>query len=325
MLHVSGYKIMPTQTPKIIFLGTPDFAVPFLQALVDNKMKPVLVITQKDEPIGRKQELQLPPVKVLATRLCIEVSQPGNKIELEQIIKKYQPEICVLVAFGQIISPEALAVPKFGFVNIHPSLLPKYRGASPVQSVILNNEKITGVTIMKLDEKMDHGPILAQQELEILPDDNNETLHQKLARMGVKLLLETLPKYLSGELYPLPQDDSKATDTKIIKREDGQINWSKSAAEIERQFRAFYPWPGVFTCWGKKRLKIANLSVLEGDFGAKLVPGEVFLGQKNTLAVKCSQGAIVLGKVQLEGKNEVSGGDFLRGYKNIIGQKLGVS
>src|SRR3989338_4843982 len=327
---------MITKNLKLIFLGTPDFAVPFLQALIDNKMRPVLLVSQPDEPVGRKQELKSPPVKVLAQKFSIPLSQPNTKAGLLKILKENQPDVCVLVAYGKIINEEALKIPKFGFVNVHPSLLPKYRGPSPVQTAILNGDKITGATIMLIDQKIDHGPILSQEKIEILPTDNNQTLHNRIAKISAGLLVESLTKYLKGGLEPKPQDDSKATFTKVIQRSDGQVDWSKSAEQINHQFRAFYPWPGIFSHWGRKRLKIADLSVLEGDFslpaesrrekaGPNLKPGEVFLGQNNSLAVRCGQGAIRLERVQLEGKKEMSGEEFLRGYKNIIGQDLASS
>jgi len=313
---------MSTKDKKLVFLGTPDFAVPFLQALIDNSMKPVLVITQPDEPVGRKQEFKAPPVKVLAEKSGIEVKQPEGKSELSGILKKHQPDVCVLVAYGDIITKEALAIPKFGFVNIHPSLLPVYRGPSPVQAAILNQDRFTGVSIMLLDQKVDHGPILAQEKIEILPTDNNEILHRRLAEAGTKLLVKILPEHLAGKIKPQPQDDSKATFTEIIKRSDGQVNWSKPASEIEAQFRAYFPWPGVFSLWGEKRLKIANLSVLEDQINDDLAAGTVFLTQNKALAVKCGQGAVELKSVQLEGKKEMSGEDFARGYQNIVGVVL---
>ena len=308
--------------PKIIFLGTPHFASPFLQALVKNQMKPVLVITQPDEPVGRKKELTPPPVKVVAEKLGITVSQPKDKREIIEELKKHQPDICVLVAYGQIISPEALLIPKFGFVNVHPSLLPKYRGASPIQTAILNGDNQTGISIIQLTRKVDAGPIVAQEAIDIKPTDTAETLHNSLSQLGAKLLIKILPDYLAGNMRPKPQDESKATYTKLFSRQDGLINWQETASQIEAQFRAFHPWPGVFAYWGQKRLKIVNLSVLEGDFRADLRPGEVFLGQNNTLAIKCGQGAIEIKVIQPEGKKEIPALEFLRGHKEILGVVL---
>jgi len=308
--------------PKIIFLGTPEFALPTLENLIKNDLGPALVITQPDKRIGRKQTLAPPPVKELALANNLPVAQPASKQELKEIFSKHQVDVCVLVAYGMIIPPEILEKPKFGFLNLHPSLLPKYRGSSPIQSAILNGEQETGISIIKLTDQVDAGPIVAQEKIDIKPKDNAEILHDKLAKLGAELLVEILPDYLAGKLELKPQDDSKATYTEMIKREHGQINWQKNALDLERQFRAFYPWPAVFTHLAEKRLKIANLGLLEGDFSPNLAPGQVFLGPNNELAVKCSEGAVVLNSVQPEGKKEMSGQDFLRGQKDLIGKRL---
>ncbi|MFA6215909.1 MAG: methionyl-tRNA formyltransferase, partial [Patescibacteria group bacterium] len=252
--------------PKIIFLGTPEFAVPSLLALIANGFKPVLAITQPDKPAGRKQELTPPPIKQAALQNEILVLQPPAKNDLAEIFLQYRPDLCVLVAYGSIIPKDCLNQPRGGFLNIHPSLLPKYRGSSPIQTAILNGEKETGVSIIQLVSQVDAGPIIAQKTMAIAETDNAETLSKKLAELGAELLIEILANYLAGRILPKPQDESKATFTAMISREDGQINWQKTAAEIQRQFRAFYPWPGVFTQISGQRLKIANLSVLEGNF-----------------------------------------------------------
>jgi len=312
---------MKISEPAIIFLGTSEFAVPFLQVLVGRGFKPVLVVTQPDEPSGRSQKLQSPPVKIQADILKLKVAQPRNSEELKKVFNNNPADICVLVAYGRIIPAEILNKIKLGFINVHPSLLPKYRGSSPVQSAIFNGDKETGITIMLLDPKTDHGPILAEQKVAILPNDNNQTLHQRLADNGTDFLIQTLQKYLSGEITTRPQDHSRAIYTKIIKRADGRLDWSRSADDLERQFRAFYPWPGVFTYWGNKRLKIGKMKVLDGVLSQSLVPGQVFL-VNNTLAIKCGQGAIIFDTIQLEGKNEMTASEFLRGYKNIENETL---
>ena len=314
---------------KIIFLGTPDFALPTLKALIENDLKPVLVITQPDKPVSRKQELTPPPIKELALANNLPVAQPNNKEELLEIFNQYQVDVCVLVAYGMIITEEVLLKPKFGFLNLHPSLLPKYRGPSPIQATLLNGDSETGMSIIELTNKVDAGSIVAQKKLKIESSDNAETLHDKLAQLGAELLVEVLPDYLAGNVKANPQDDMQATYTKKIDREDGEIDWQKKAIEIKRQFQAFYPWPGIFTHLAKKRLKIINLSLLEGDFPAlqqgkdpDLALGEVFLGPDSELAVKCSDGAISLTSIQLEGKKEMSGQEFLRGQKDLIGKIL---
>jgi methionyl-tRNA formyltransferase len=308
--------------PKIIFLGTPEFALPALEALIKNNLAPFLVITQPDKPVGRKQNLAAPPVKEMALANSLKVVQPKNKKELKMIFDKNQADVCVLVAYGLIIPDEIINLPKFGFLNIHPSLLPKYRGSSPVQSALLSGDSITGVSIIRLTNQVDAGPIVAQKKISISDNDNAETLHNKLSVLGAELLIENIHDYINGDLKPTAQDESKATYCQKISRQDGQINWLKSATEIKHQFQAFNPWPGVFTLLGSKRLKITDLSVLEGDFGANLAPGQVFLGPNNTLAVKCGQGALELKIVQLEGKKEMSGAEFLRGQKDLEGKTL---
>jgi len=307
---------------RIIFLGTPEFALPFLQALVKSNYKPVLVVTQPDEPAGRKYELQAPPVKLLALKSGLKVAQPENKKQLAEVLKKEQPDICILVAYGVMVNAEILAIPRLGFINVHPSLLPKYRGTSPIQTAIFNGETKTGVSIMQLDSTMDGGPIFAQEDLSILAGDTNQSLHERLARVGADLLLKILPQIISQKLKAQKQDDSQATFTKIIARSAGQVDWQKSATEIDRKFRAFYPWPGLFTHLDGNRLKIVNLSVLGGNFGPELGTGELFLADPATLAVKCRQGAVALNQVQLEGRKVVSGADFSRGHQSIIGKIL---
>ncbi|MBN1779475.1 MAG: methionyl-tRNA formyltransferase [Candidatus Buchananbacteria bacterium] len=314
---------MPEQNQtKIVFLGTPEFAVPFLQALVANNLKPVLVISQPDRPVGRKQTINLTPVKLEAIKSNIKVEQPTSQTELKKILEETKPDVCILVAYGMIIKDEVLKIPPFGFINIHPSLLPKYRGSAPVQNVILDGQTETGLSIIKLDKKMDHGPIIAQASLPILPTDNNITLHDRLAIFGADLLVDILPKYLDDKIELIVQDDAKATYTKIIDRADGRIDWSKSAKQIEAQFRAFQPWPGVYTNFDTRRLKIADLELLEGQFEGDLKPGTVFLTKNDLPAVSCNPGAVVLKRLQIEGKKEMSAVDFLNGYKNFVGSVL---
>ncbi|OGY53679.1 MAG: methionyl-tRNA formyltransferase [Candidatus Buchananbacteria bacterium RIFCSPLOWO2_02_FULL_46_11b] len=307
------------QKPKIIFWGTPEFAVPALQALIDNDLKPVLVVTQPDKPIGRKQEVIPSPIKKIASENNIPIFQPLHQKDLPEICRKYQPDVCVLAAFGLIIPKNVLNKPACGFLNIHPSLLPKYRGSSPIQTALLNNDKETGVSLIQLTNKVDAGPIIAQKTLAITNLDNAQTLSKRLAELGADLLIEILPDFAAGKIVSRVQDESRATYTKKISREDGRINWQKEAGQIERQFRAFYPWPGIFTLFNGKRLKIANLSVLEDDFGAELAPGAVFLGPEGELAVKAGSGAVILNSVQPEGKKEMPGNDFLRGQKELAG------
>jgi methionyl-tRNA formyltransferase len=313
---------MPHDKLRLIFLGTPEFAVPALRALIDNNFKPFLVVTQPDKPVGRRQTLTPPPVKILAQKFCIPVEQPKDKDELKKIFNDCQVDICVLTAFGMIIADEILVQPKLGFLNIHPSLLPKYRGTSPIQQAILDGEQKTGVSIIKLVKEVDAGPIIGQAEVEIVRNDNAITLSEKLAQAGADLLLKSLPDYLAGKIEPVDQNNQLASLTKMIERHDGRIDWQKSAVQIDRQFRAFYPWPGTFTYLAGKRLKIVNLSVLEGDLGGNLKISQVFLAQNGELSVRCGQGAISLLSLQLEGKREMTASEFLRGHKYLPGKVL---
>lgn len=307
---------------KIVFLGTPEFAVPVLKKLIASNLKPFLVITQPDKPAGRKQELSSPPVKSLAIDADIEVVQPTTKEDLIKILKELDIDVCILVAYGMIIPEPALTLPKMGFVNLHPSKLPKYRGPSPIQAAILKGDNQTAVTVMKLDAKMDSGPIIAQRDMAIEATDNHTSLSDKLSEAGAELMVKVLPDYVAGKLNLIDQDDAKATYCSLVKRDDGKVNWSKSALGIHRQFKAFSPWPGVFTHIDKKRLKIANLDVLDGDFDPNLTQGEVFVGPSGQLAVRCGQGSVSLLLVQIEGKNKVSGQEFMRGQKDVIGKIL---
>ncbi|MFA6322004.1 MAG: methionyl-tRNA formyltransferase [Candidatus Buchananbacteria bacterium] len=313
---------MKTSPAKIIFLGTPEFAVPALLKLVEAGYLPELVITQPDRPAGRKQELIAPPVKVAALKLGLKVIQPNNKKELIEIIKSQPIDLAILVAFGMIIPKEILTWPRLGFLNLHPSLLPAYRGSSPIQTAILNGETKTGVSIIGLTDKVDAGPIYIQKESAIDDKDTAEDVFKKMAVIGAEQIVNILPGYLMGEIMPKIQDDKLATFTKIFDRQDGQINWQNSAQQILRQFKAFFPWPGIFTHYAGKRLKIANLSVSEGNSEGNSVPGTIFLTNSGQLAVGCGQGAVVLDKIQLEGKKEMSGRDFFAGQKDLVGKVL---
>lgn len=310
---------------KIVFLGTPSFAEMTLKALVDNDLKPFLVITQPDKPSGRKQELTPPPVKILAEKNGIEVRQPANKNELKEIFKDLDVDVCVLVAFGMIIPQEVLDASKKGFINVHPSLLPLYRGPSPVQAALLNGDEKTGVTVMQLTAGMDEGPIIKQKEVNIKKSDNFLDLHNELSELGAKMVVDVLPDYVQDKIKLVEQDHAKATYCKIINRQDGLIDWSDGSEKIFNQFRAFSPWPGVFTLYQGKRLKITDLKPLEGDFEPNLAIGELFLANKKDLAVHCGAGVVKLVEVQLEGKKAQSGWDFYNGHKDIIGTTLGES
>jgi len=282
---------------RIIFIGTPEFGAIILEELVKNNYQPFLVITSPDKPVGRKQILTPPPVKLVAQKYKIPIEQPERIKNYESEIRNLKPDLVICAAYGQIISEEILKIPRHGCLNVHPSLLPKYRGPSPIQTTILNGDEKTGVTIMLMDEEIDHGPILAKRELEITNPKSKITyreLHDKLAEIGAKLLIETIPDWISGKIKPKTQDEKKTTYTKIIKKEDGKIDWKKPAQEIERQIRAFNPWPGAFTFIQKKGKKI-RIKICQAELSK----------DNNKLIIK---------KLQPEGKKPMSFEEFKKGY-----------
>ena len=314
---------------KIIFAGTPDFAVPYFSALKNNADFEIVAreiagaITQSDKPSGRKQELASSPVKQAAVASGITILQPEKLIGNQDIIsaiKELNPDLMIVVAYGLIIPQGILDLFPRGAINVHPSLLPHYRGASPIQSAILNGERITGISIMLMDAKMDHGPLLAQQEIKLSGEETNESLHNQLAGIGSPLLLQTIKKYLAGEITPQEQNHEAATFCKTISKENAQIDWQLSAQEIKQKIYAFYPWPATWTTWDGKRIKIfPPVQVNSEQSDIKI--GEVFLSD-NKLAVKTGSGALIVNQLQLEGKKEVAADEFLRGYPEIVGAIL---
>ncbi len=307
---------------KYIFFGTPKFAAIVLEELINSGYVPEAVICNPDEPIGRKQILTSPPVKRLIadSKLPIEIFQPATKTELLAIsheLSTIKPDLAIIAAYGKIIQKTILDIPKYGTLNTHASLLPAYRGASPIQYAILNGDKETGITIMKIDEEVDHGPIISKSECQISNNDTYESLSQKLAILGAKLLIKIIPDYISGKIKLAEQDHSKATYTKIIKKEDGKIDWSKSAQEIERMTRAFYPWPTAWTIWNDKILKIIEADIAGGSNNNHEI-GKMFLINKKELSVKCGDGNLTIKKLQLEGGRILSAKEFLNGHKDFI-------
>jgi len=304
---------------KIVFAGTPDFAVPFLKSLIDDADFEVIgVITQPDRPSGRKQLLVPSPVKTLAAEHNIAVMQPGKLDDnYAAELKQLTPDVLVVVAYGQIIPQAVLDVPTRGAINVHPSLLPKYRGASPIQNAILNGEAETGVSIMLMDAKMDHGPILAQEKVKLNGSETNESLHDDIANKYGEFLTKTINGYLAGDIKTQPQDDNQATFCKTITKDDARIDWSKSAEVIEKKIRAYYPWPVAWASLDSKRLKI---------FSAKAAsetkkPGELFI-KNDQLGVGCGQGSLIINELQPEGKQKMTSCDFLAGHHDIDGKIL---
>lgn len=313
---------------KIIFIGTPEFGTIVLGGLVNNNYKPVLVITETDKPVGRKHIITPPPVKVLGERYKIKVLQPEKIINLKSEILNLKPDLVVVAAYGKILPKEILEIPKYGCFNVHPSLLPKYRGPSPIQSAILSGDKKTGVTIMQMVKKMDAGPMLMQKEIELAENETYENLHNKLAELGVELLIKAVPSFAEGKIKPTLQDEIKATYTKILKKEDGKIDWSKKAIEIERQIRAFCPWPGSFTGYSDSIDNKENIYTIKiwkvktqkqhavGPFGA---PGKTFMAPNEKIAVQAGEDFLIIEELQLSGGKKMTSEEFLKGHQDFIG------
>jgi methionyl-tRNA formyltransferase len=308
-------------TPRIVFFGTPQSAVPALRALISAGLAPVAVVTRQAKPVGRKAILQESPIEKTARAEGIPVHTPRTLKDAAFLewFTSQQPDVAVLVVYGKILPEAVLAVPKKGFINVHPSLLPRHRGASPVVTTVLTGDTQSGSTIIKLDQEVDHGPILAQEKIAVEPRATTGTLTSTLADLGAKLLVKTVPAYLADSITPKEQDHSGATFTGILKREMGAIDWTKSAIEIDRQIRAFTPWPGTFSCWQNKRLKILEAHPV--DRAEKSTLGKVFVAEQN-LFIHTGQGVLQLDMVQPEGKKPQSGREFLRGHSTIDGATL---
>lgn len=310
---------------RIVFAGTPDFAAPFLNSLSnENDFEVVAVITRPDKPMGRDRVLTYSPIKKLAKKKNINILQPENIKDKKIIIDLFDlsPDFLAVAAFGQIIPKEILNIAKYGNINAHPSLLPKYRGASPIQSAILNGDQETGITIMLMDKLMDHGPILAQQKIPLNGDETADLLRQELSEIGKNLLVQVIKDCFLGHITARAQNHEAATYCKIIKKDNAKINWANSAQTIERQIRAYYSWPTAWTAYNNKRLKIFPPAKILDDIKSKK-PGEVFLFN-NQLAIACGEDdAIIISSIQLEGRLQTGADSFLRGNKEILNQILG--
>lgn len=306
-------------------MGTPEFSVPSLDALLHGGYPVVAVYTQPDRRAGRGQQIISSPVKQLALSQGLDVVQI-EKFKVAGTVEKLAalaPDLIVVAAFGLLLPREVLNLPKHGCLNVHPSLLPRHRGASPIAAAILQGDEITGVTIMLLDAGMDTGPILNQRELPITDEDTTGSLGVKLAQVGAQLLIETLPLWIEGRIKPRPQDESAASYSKMIKKEDGEIDWRLSAKELWWKVRAFDPWPGCYARWRDKRLKLVKVLPLYGEKSGE--PGKVISLSRPapvTVGVETGDGVLGLVKLQLEGKRELSAEEFVRGQRDFIGSNL---
>ena len=299
---------------KIVFMGTPDFAVGTLEAIIEAGHEVVLVVTQPDKPKGRSGALQFTPVKECALAHGIEVFQPV-KIRLEEnveFLKKYDADIFVVAAFGQILPKSILEMPKHGCINVHASLLPKYRGAAPIQWAVINGDPVTGVTIQQMDIGVDTGDIIVTKELEIAADETGGGLFDKLAVVGAEACLEAMTQIENGTATRTPQNHEEATHVSMISKEFGHIDWNKSAVEIERLIRGLNPWPSAYTKLDGKTFKIWKASVIAEDSGEK--PGVICQVEKGSLGIQTGSGVLSLLEVQLEGKKRMEVDAFLRGY-----------
>ena len=318
---------------KIVFMGTPDFAVGALQAIIDAGHEVAAVVTQPDKPKGRGREMQMTPVKACALANGIPVFQPVKIREPEAVetLRAYGADLFVVAAFGQILTKEILSMPKYGCVNIHASLLPKYRGASPIQRVIIDGEKLSGVTIMQMDEGIDTGDMLMKTAVPIDDRETGDSLHDKLAAAGAKLIVEALPRIERGDVTPEKQREEDACYARMLQKNMGRINWQRDAVTLDRLIRGLISWPGAFTVRGGRMLKIWEEEPVTAEQmrqkGAALPedirPGTVALVERDAFYVRTGDGFLKILAVQPEGKKRMAARDFLLGYPVEAGELLG--
>lgn len=306
---------------RVVFMGTPEFALPVLEALARD-FELAGVVTQRDKPAGRGRQMTPSPAKVWAQERGLAVLTPKTLRDpaAQAQVAELSPEVIVVAAFGLLLPKAVLDLPTRGCVNVHASLLPAYRGAAPIAAAILNGDPVTGVTLMQMEEGLDSGPILAQERIPVLPDDTTATLSARLARLGADMISTILPRWLAGQVTPQPQDDSLATLAPKIEKEQGQIDWSRPAAEIDRRIRAFTPWPGAFTRWQAKILRLLAARPLPQAVSS--APGTVIKTAEG-IGVATGEGLLHLIQIQLEGKRAMSAPDFARGQPAWIGSMLG--
>jgi len=309
----------------VIFWGTPDFAVESLKALLNSKHKVLAVITQPDKPKGRGKKIAPPPVKVVAIENNIPVLQPEkikNNKEFYEKLKKMKPDIFVVVAYGKILPEEIINLPKYKTVNVHASLLPEFRGAAPIHRAILEGKEKTGVCIMEITQQLDAGDIYECREVKITPEDDIVSLHNKLAKEGAELLIDVLDKIEKGKIEKIPQEHEKATYAKPIKKEEGKIDWSKSAKDIFNQIRAFKVWPKAFTTFRDKELKIIEAEVIDEDSHGNI--GEIIeIIKGKGFVVQTGKGKLLIKELQFPNSKPIRADDAVRGYHIKIGEELG--
>lgn len=306
--------------PKIIFFGTSNFAATILERLARSGICDLqLIVTQPDQPIGRQQIVTAPPVKILANNLNLPIIQPAKlDVESETKLQTFHADLFIVAAYGALIPETILSLPRLGCLNIHPSLLPLYRGPSPIQACLLNGDTKTGISLMLLDKKMDHGPLVTQLDYPIAPDDNYETLSAKLADQSAELLIATLPEFISGQKTPQEQNHSAATFTKIIQKSDGEINWQNKAQAIYNQWRAFIVWPTIFSVVkiNDKNIliKFNEIKVSQEHPTGDHALGQLFIHHKKLLATCGESSYLEILKLQPEGKKIMTASEFINGY-----------
>ncbi len=333
----TGPKLAKERPARVIFMGTPDFAAPSLRALIDGAqpgriwpggLTVAAVVTRPDKPVGRGRKMVYSPVKQLALEAGLSVLQPGplRQPEAQAALRDLAPDVIVVAAFGQILPRTVLDLPSSGCLNVHASLLPRWRGASPIAAAIRAGDPDTGVTIMRMEEGLDTGAIVAMRATPIGADETTGALTERLAALGAELLTETLPGWLAGDITPIPQNESHATMTRPLRKEDGRLDWRLSATELARIARSVTPWPGAFTTWQGKLFKMQEVAPIERD--NDLPPGTCYplpTGDvRGALACACGDGALALKVVQLEGKRAVPAADALRGYPALAHATLGI-
>ncbi|MBS0183630.1 MAG: methionyl-tRNA formyltransferase [Nitrospira sp.] len=311
---------------RIVFMGTPEFAVPSLEALLRSDDQVVGVVSQPDRPKGRGHQLVAPPVRLVAERAGIPVLQP-LKIrtpEFLQALSVWQPDLIAVAAYGRILHTPILRLPPMGCVNVHGSLLPKYRGAAPVQWSVINGETETGITTMLMDEGMDTGPMLLQESLEISPDDTAGTLAPRLAELGGRLLVDTITQLKAGTLMPKRQDDGQTTMAPLLKKEDGLIDWTMNATALANRVRGLSPWPGAYTFFGEERWNIWK--AVSSSVGATTdKPGTIVAANKQAIVVATGKGLLDIREIQTANSKRMSVGQFLAGHRVASGEQLGSS
>lgn len=298
---------------RIVFIGTGEIGVPTLRALLNSEHEVVAVVTQPDKPVGREQRIQPPPIKKEIARTRIPILQPTRIKAVIENIRDLTPDVIVVMAYGQILPRDVLELPRLACLNLHASLLPRWRGAAPIQAAIAAGDRETGITAMYMDEGLDTGDVLLQRNLEILPNDTGGSLHDRLAQIAPEALLESLRLVATGSAPRIAQDNALATHAPKLKREHGLIDWSESAEAIERKIRAYNPWPGAFMKLDDHNLKIFSASVVDLDGQ----PEEVLRSDKD-LIIATGKGALSLAEVQLEGKRRMTGAEFLRGHAGLV-------